>query len=483
MTRTPIASAAHRWTAALVLSGAVFLVVFDSLSVATALPSIGSQLRMSPVQLSWVVNLTSLIIGGLLLLGGRVADLWGRRRILVASLALLTAGSLVAGTATSMPMLLTGRALQGLASAFALPTALALTGALFPEQPWRNRAFTVAAVFGGTAGLAGAICGGMLTSTLGWRSIFLVTLPVNLTVMVAAIRVLPLDPARTDRPRRLDLVGAVLVTAGLVVVIFGLGRIGESGPWRVDALGAVAAGAALLACFAAVERRTANPLMRLNLLRSRRLTGGSLGIAAHSAVHSVIVVVGSLHLQDTHRLSPAAAGLALTPALIAATASGPLGARLVAWTGARPVAAAGLALDAVALTLLAVNAGNPSYTTAVLPWLILQGIGGGWIYLALTQATIGGVGDTDRGTRAGIFEAATHIGGATAVATYLALIASSLGYRGAYLAGAILAVAGALAVSLVMPRTLDLRSIRPPRPAAQHAPSHPEPTTPPVDAP
>jgi MFS family permease len=448
---------AHPWAAALVLGGAIFMVLFDSLAVATALPTIGTGLDLNRADLQWVVNLNSLSIGGLLLLGGRASDLWGRRRVLVASLALLTLGTVVAGAAPALPVLLAGRVLQGAAAAFALPASLAMTGTLFRDEPWHSRAFAVVSVSGCTAGLAGAICGGLLTDAFGWRWVFLATVPLSLVALGAALRFLPADPAGpaavsgvSGPGRRLDMTGAVLATAGLTALILGIARVAESGPLAADVAGPVGAGLALLAAFVAVERRVPHPLLRPRLLRSRRLAGGCLGIAAHSASYSAVIVVGSLHLQDTYALSAGAAGLALAPVLLVSGAGGFGAGALLRRFGARRVAGAAIALGGAALVMLAVDADRTGYLTAVLPWFLLWSLGGGAVYIALTRECIGGAAEEDRGTTSGVFEATTHIGGAIAVATYVTLIGTGSGYRGAYLAGAVFALAGSVAVLLLL---------------------------------
>ncbi|MEV0718466.1 MFS transporter [Asanoa sp. NPDC050611] len=275
MVTAPARRVAHGWPAALVLAGAMFLVLFDSLAVATALPVIGAELGLSTARLQWVVTLYSLSIGGFLVLGGRVCDLWGWRRLIVASLALTAAGLLLSGAATALAPLLLGRVIQGLGAAFAIPATLASAATLFPDEPWRSRVFAIVAAGANTAGVAGAVGGGLITSYLGWRWVFLVVAPVALLAAVAALLLLPADQLPSGRRERLDLVGAVLATGGLLAVIFGASRIGEVGPGPAD-ISMVLLGVLLLGALVRRERRVQHPLIKPAVVRSPRLIASCL---------------------------------------------------------------------------------------------------------------------------------------------------------------------------------------------------------------
>jgi adenylylsulfate kinase-like enzyme/predicted MFS family arabinose efflux permease len=433
----------------------MFLVLFDSLAVATALPTIAGQLHLSPSRLQWVVTLNSIAIGALLIVGGRLSDMLGRRRVLVASLGVLTAGSLLAGVAPGLPLLLAGRILQGIAGAFALPASLAMTGSLFPTEPWRSRAFSVWSIAAGAAGLIGAVCGGLLTAGFGWRWVFLVPLPLTVLALVATLVFLPGDAPSSARAK-LDLGGAFLVTAGLVCLIFGIGRIGQSGHAALAVAAPLVGASLLFAGFVSVERRLARrgapaPLVPLALLRERRLAAACLATAANSATYVAVLVVGSLDLQDVHGLSAAGTGLALTPSLLGTGLAGVAAAALVRRLGSRLVAGGALSLGGLSLALLAFGPTGSSLTL-IAAWFFLRGVSGGLTYVALTRECIGGPAEADRSTRSGIFEATTHVAGAVAVAVYLSLVASHLGYGSAYLAGAVFAGAGALAAFVLLPR-------------------------------
>lgn len=375
--------------AAAVLSCALFLVVFDSLSIATALPSIGRGLQLRPSSLQWVVNAYSLFIAGFLLVGGRAADLFGRRRMLVTSLALLGIGTGFCAFSPGLELFLLGRSLQGTAAALALPAALALTGALFVNEPGRSKAFSIMSVTGGVAGIAGAVVGGLLTGAFGWRWVFLGTLPLNALAVVLTVRVVPADVLSPQRKRQqLDLPGAVLATCGLVALVYAFSRVEQSGLLGRDVLISLVLAVIGGTAFFSWERRSRAPLIQPMLLRSRRLLGCCAGIAAASAIHSAVVVLGSLHLQQVHGFTPTQTGLALAPALLATSAGSVLAGRLVPRFGSRLVAAVGLPIAASALGLWAAGARSGSYLTAVLPWLVIQGLSNSANYVALTREAV-----------------------------------------------------------------------------------------------
>lgn len=478
------------------LAGAMFLVLFDSLAVATALPAIGDEFGLAPGRLQWVVTLYSLSIGGFLVLGGRVCDIWGRRRTMVASLGLTAGGLLLSGVAPGVAALLAGRAMQGVGAAFAIPAALASAGTLFPEEPWRSRVFSVVASAANTAGVAGAVGGGIITSLLGWRWLFLIVVPVAATAAVVALRVLPPDPptearrradgVEAEEPRRRadgleaedplrldgvvaargrpdgvvaargrpdggtkergrpDVVGAVLVTGGLVAVIHGAGRAGDRG-LAAGAVLPVVAGLLMLAALAWWERRAADPLIKPAVARSRRLRACALAFAAHSAAYSAVVVVGSLVLQRRHGLSAAQAGLALAPMLVGALISAVPASALLRRYGTRTVAATALLLCSAALAAAASFADGP--VPAIIVCLAVWGLCGGPIYVALTREAVVDAAPADRGVASALFESASHVGGAVAVAVFLSMIGAGAGYGGAQYLGA---AAGAVAVAVLL---------------------------------
>lgn len=435
------------WPTALVLATAMFLVLFDSLAVATALPHIGEGLGLGAGSLQWVVSLFSLSIGGLLVLGGRLCDLWGRRRMLLASIALSTAACLLAGLAQGLPLLLTGRALQGVGAAFAIPAALASAATLFPEEPWHSRVFSIVAASANSAGLAGAVVGGLLTAELGWRWVFLAPVPVGAVALVATSLLVPPDPPRAPGSARLDLPGALLATGGLVALIYGVGEFAETSSPR--ALVPVAIGVALLGVLVVVERRVADPLVKPRVVRSRRLIGSCIAFGAHSAAYAAVVVIGSVYLQDVHGLSAAGAGLVLAPVLLAAMISAVPAGALTRRFGSRVVVTVSLALCAGTLAVVAFNTG--SSLAVIMPWLIAWGLSAGPVYVGLTRECIGDAAPEDRGTASALFESTTHVGGAVSIAAYLPLLGAGFGYAGVELIGVVVVAAGAIATFLILP--------------------------------
>ncbi|GIM91093.1 MFS transporter [Paractinoplanes toevensis] len=439
----------HAWPTAFVLAGAMFLVLFDSLAVATALPAIGEDFDIAPATLQWVVTGYSLSIGGFLVLAGRVCDVWGKRRLIVASLLLTAAGLLVSGVAPGLALLLTGRVMQGVGAAFAIPAALASAATLFPGEPWRSRVFSVVAGAANTAGLAGAVLGGLITSYLGWRWIFLVVVPVAAVAVAAALAFLPADPPAAGPRERLDVTGAVLVTGGLLAVILGATRIGEQG-LRADTVLPVAAGLLMLGVLVRWARRVPHPLIKPAVVRSRRLISSCLAFGAHSSAYAVIVVVGSLQLQDTYRLSAAQAGLVLAPVLLGALFSAVPAARWVRRYGTRLVVALALLLCTIMLVLVA--AASAHSLTLLTICLVAWGFSAGPIYVGLTRECIGDADPPDRGMASALFESTTHVGGALSVALFLTMLGAGAPYRATQLIAAAVVGASVLSTLVIMPR-------------------------------
>jgi predicted MFS family arabinose efflux permease len=437
------------WSLALLLATAPFLVLFDSLAIATALPSIGAEFGLRPAVLQWVISLYSLSIGAFLILGGRVCDLWGRRRVMVASLVLCTAAGLLAGLAPGLPLLLAGRVLQGVAAAFAIPAALATAATVFAGEPWRSRVFAVIAFAAWSAGLAGAMLGGLITVHLGWRWVFLVTVPVGAAAVGAAALVLPRDAPRPGGSGRLDILGALLVSAGLVTLLLGLSQLG-GGAHTGRAVLTAGCGLALLVAFVAVERRVTDPLVKPHLLGTRRMAGSCLAFGTYCAGYTAVVVVGSLYLQQVQGLSAATAGLVLSPVLLGGIAGSSLAGAVLRRYPSRVVVTVALVLCCTALTMIAI--GGSGGVPALLPWLVLWGVGSGPVYVALTRECIGEAAEGDRGTVSALFESTSHIGGGLAAAAYLTMLGAGVGYRATELAGASLVATGAVIAFVVLPR-------------------------------
>jgi len=414
---------AHAWAVASVLGVAQLCVLFDSLSVATALPAIGEHFDLEPGELQWVVSLFSISIGSFMLLGGRACDVLGARRVLIGSLGLCIIGGLLAGMSPSVGVLLTGRVVQGLAAAAALPAALSLASSLFEEEPWASRVYSVIATAAWLAAIAGAVLGGLITDTWGWRWIFLVTVPAAVLGLIGC-RVVPAPVGDREVGRRLDVAGALLATGGLAALLLGVEQVAHGD-------GALGGGALVIALLclvglSVVERRAEDPLLPPRLLRSRRLVGTCLAFGAYCAGYTALVVVGSLFVQDEYGLSASGAGLFLTPMLVVGTVSAVLSPRVVRRFGVRRVTTVSLVLCAVAMCGLALS--RPQEPALLVPWLVLWGAGSGPVFVGLTRDVLADVDNDESGTVAAMFESMSHVGGGVAAAIYLTLLGTGLGF-------------------------------------------------------
>lgn len=438
---------ARAWSVATLLGVAQLCVLFDSLAVATALPAIGGRFDLGPGELQWVVSLFSISIGSFMLLGGRVCDVLGARRVLVGCLALCAVGGVLAGVAPSFGVLLAGRVVQGVAAAGALPAALSLASALFDREPWRSRVYSVIATAAWLAAIAGAVLGGLITDVWGWRWIFLVTVPAALLGM-AASRVLPASGTTGEPRRRVDLAAALLATTGLAALLLGCEQLAHGEV--VLGAGALAVALLALAGLPVVERRTADPLLPPQLLRSPRLVGACLAFGAYCAGYTAVVVVGSLFVQQEYGLGASGAGLFLTPMLVVGTASAVLAPRWVRRHGVRRVTTGALLACTVALGGLALS--RPPSPALLLPWLVLWGAGSGPVFVGLTREVLGDVEPQQSGTVAALFESMSHVGGGVAVAVYLTLLGTGLGFLPVQLVAAAVVLLGVGLALVALPR-------------------------------
>jgi len=429
---------------------AQFVVVLDVTIVATALPAIGADLDAPATQLSWVLTAYTVVLAGLLILGGRAADLAGSRRMFVAGLTVFTLGSAACAAAWSPATLIAARVVQGCGAALLSPAALASLNDLVPP-PARARAlgWWTAAAAGGGAG--GWVLGGVLIELAGWRWVFAVNVPIGLAALALAGRSLP--PGSRAPRRDLDVTGAVLVTAGLAATVLALSWIGEDAG-AVRGWSALVAAAALLAWFVRHERRVDGPLVPGRLLRRPGVLGGNLTAAAITGSTSPAMITTVLYVQDTLRLSPGRASL-LFPAMNAAVIGGSLaGPRIAGRIGTRRALVAGLvAVAAGAALMLSFPARGLPVGTMVLSFAVL-GLGLGVASVASTTAGTEAVPDGERGIAAGLLNSTAQLGTAIGLAVVVPLVASAapmLGYRLGFCAAAAIAVAGA-ACALTVPR-------------------------------
>ena len=471
------ASNRARWVALTVVCTGSLMNVLDTTIVGVALPAIRHDLGFSQASLAWVVNAYLLAYGGFLLLGGRLGDLFGHRRLFAAGVGVFTLASLACGLATGQEFLLAARAVQGVAGAIASAVALSLVVSLFPEPGERAKALGVYGFVAAGGGSIGVLLGGVLTSLLSWHWIFLVNVPIGAAVCALSLRVLPASQAGSRRGR-LDVPGTVLVTAGVLLAVYAITGASQAG-WASARTGAtLTAAVVLLAAFAVVESRAAAPLVPLRLLRQRNLTVASLTGVLWSAAMFACFFLTTLYLQLVLHYSPLRTGLAFLPLnLVMGALSAGASARLVARFGIKPPLVAGLALAAAGLALLGHAPVGGHFATDVLPGAILLGTGAGTALPPLLLAATGDLPPSESGLASGIANTAFMLGGALGLAVLASLAttrtrgllasghshltALTSGYHAAFLAGAACAALAAL---------LAARWLRPAaRPAASAA--------------
>jgi EmrB/QacA subfamily drug resistance transporter len=455
---------APRWAALALLCAAQFVDVLDINAVIVALPVVGRDLGFAPEDLQWVITSYVLFFGGFLLLAGRLSDLYGRRRMFVAGLALFTASSLACGLAGSPLALVAFRAVQGLGAAIVAPAALSIISNTFTEGRERNLAMGVWTAVAAGGGAAGLVLGGFITDTLGWPWIFFVNVPVGVVGVVLSFVLLEAD--REERaPRRLDAWGAVTVTAGLFLLVYGLTRAEEVGFGSTLTLAAVALALILLLAFLFVERRVADPLVPLRVFRSPGLSGSALVAFANTATTSPVGVIAVLYLQDVLAYSPTQAGLLGLPFSLSVVVGSFLGSRLTGTLGARGTMALGLlGISGAALLITGISAeGGLAY---VLSNAALSGLALGCSAVASTTRGTSAVGEEERGLASGVLNSSAQIGTALGLAALITLAAARTealaggglataaalveGFRTAFYAATGLALAGALVPLLLM---------------------------------
>jgi EmrB/QacA subfamily drug resistance transporter len=438
----------RRWVALGLLVSAQFVVMLDTSIVNVALPSIQADLHLSSTALTWVVNAYVLAFGGLLLLSGRAADLFGRRRMFVTGSAAFTAGTLLAAFASNPTLLIGARVIQGIGAAALSPAAMSLLLLTFPGAS-RARAMSLWGGASALGGAAGVMTGGLLVGTFGWSSVFLVTVPVSLAAVALAGRVLP-EGAHGTR-RRFDWHGAATITGAVVALVHGALGIADHGWTSPSVLAAFCASVALLTAFVAVERRTADPLIPLDLFRSRTLrTGVGLAVLGGAARASTFVLV-ALYLQQALAMAPKQAGLAMVPTSLSGFAfSLTLLPRIVRAFGPQRSLVAGLVILAVGHLWLANAPTEAGYPIAVLPGLLLVAVGVALSFTPTTMVIASAVPDTHAGLASGLAGSATQVGAALGTATFTAIGISVSGAIGSTLdsSGFSAAFAAAAAVAL-----------------------------------
>jgi EmrB/QacA subfamily drug resistance transporter len=450
----------RRWWALVVLCLGDLMIVLDTTIVNVALPSIREDLGFSETSLAWVVNAYLLTFGGFLLLGGRLGDLYGHRRLFLIGLMLFTGASVACGLATTQGFLIAARAVQGLGGAVVAVVALSLIVNLFTEPGERAKAMGVIGFVAAGGGSIGVLLGGVLTDVLDWHWIFLVNVPVGIAVFVLCLALLPGGRAPSTAAR-LDVAGAVTVTSALMLAVYAIVNGNEKGWTSAQTTGLLAAAAALLAVFLWIESRARSPLVPLGLFRLRNVATANVVGVLWAAAMFAWFFLSALYLQLVLGYSPLQVGLAFLPAnLIMAAFSLGLSAKLVMRFGFRIPLATGLSLAAAGLVLFARAPVDGSFAIDVLPSMILLGFGAGMAFNPVLLAAMSDVDPAEAGLASGVVNTAFMMGGALGLAvlasvaasrtdTLLAsgddkLVALAGGYHAAFLLGALFALAAAV---------------------------------------
>ncbi len=447
------------WLVLVIACLAQFMVVLDATVVNIALPSIQRGLHFSAANLQWVVNAYTLIFGGFLLLGGRAADLLGRKRLFVAGVILFSAASLLNGVAQSSAMLIVGRGLQGLGGALVSPAALSIVTTTFTDGGQRTKALGVWSAIAASGAAVGLLVGGILTDVASWRWVFFVNVPVGIATVALALRYVGESRLAVAR-RSFDLAGAFTVTGGLVVLVYTIVKAQAYGWGSARTLGLGAVAVALLVAFVMIERRSMAPLMRLSIFRVRALAVADTVLLLVASAMFGMFFFASLYVQDVLHYSPLRAGLAFLPVTAGIMIGAGASQQLIRRVGVRNVSLVGLVLATAGMLILVRLPVHGSYVGNLLVGLLPLSIGLGLVFVPITLLGTSGVKAEDSGLASGLFNTAQQVGGSLGLAILSTLAASrsaSLlhgadalhplhatvgGYHVAFLAAAIMLAAG-----------------------------------------
>ena len=466
MSEPDLSSPRARNLALLLLVMTQFVVVIDASITNVALPSIGKALDISQDNLSWVVNSYTLTFGGFLLLGGRLADFFGRRRVFMIGMALFSVASLAGGLAANETWLIIARAVQGLGAAIASPAALSIITTTFAEGSERNRALGIWGAVAGAGGAAGVLLGGMLTEWAGWEWVLYVNVPIGLFVVWQAPRRLVESKAGEESERSLDLPGAVTVTGGLALLVYAMVDATSAGWTSTATILRIVGALVLLAAFVVIELRTKKPLVPFSIFRRRTLRGANIvGILIGMSLFSMFFLI-TLYLQQVLGDSALEAGISYLPlALSIIVAAGAAGA-LVTRIGFKPVLIAGMVLVAAALAWFTQVSADGSFWVDVLGPSILAGLGLGLAFVPVTIAAMSGSSHEEAGLASGLINTSQQVGGALGLAILASIANSSTssalesgtaqkvaltqGFSDAFTVGACFAIAGAILAAFLI---------------------------------
>jgi EmrB/QacA subfamily drug resistance transporter len=464
-----------RWLALYILCLGDLMIVLDVTIVGVALPSIREDLGFTETSLAWVVNAYLLTFGGFLLLGGRLGDLFGHRRLFALGIGLFTLASLACGLSTSQGVLIGARAVQGLGAAVVSAVALSLMMTLFLEPAERAKAMGIFGFVASGGGSIGVLLGGIITDVLSWHWIFLVNVPVGVLVLVLTLKLVPTTPGMAGTGR-LDVGGAVTVTAALMLAVYAIVNGNQNGWTSAETLGVLGASAVLFAIFLALESRVAAPLVPLGLFRLRNVAVSNVVGILWAAAMFAWFFLSALYLQLVLGYSPLQVGLAFLPGnIIMGILSVGLSAKLVMRFGIRKPLAAGLLLASLGLVLFARAPVDGNFVVDVLPSMILLGLGAGMAFNPVLLAAMSDVEPSEAGLASGVVNTSFMMGGALGLAVLASLAASRTdtlldsgedqlaaltgGYHAAFLVGALFAAAAGILGGLLLR-------------AGAHAPEH-----------
>jgi EmrB/QacA subfamily drug resistance transporter len=457
----------RRWIALILLCVAQFVVVLDASIVNVALPTIGDALKFTESDLPWVVNAYVLTFGGFLLLGGRAADLLGRRAVFMSGLVLFALASLAGGLAVDSGQLIAARAVQGLGAAILSPAALSIVTTTFRDGAERNKALGVWGAVAGSGGAAGVLLGGVLTDGLGWQWVLWVNVPIGL--IAAAVAPSLIAESRSDAERRhFDFAGAVSITAGLSLLVYALVDANNAGWGSARTIGLLALAVALIAAFVGIERRSRSPLVPFGIFRLRTLRGANVvGLLVGASLFSMFFYI-SLYMQQVLGYSAIKTGLSYLPLAVSIIVAAGVASQLVTRIGFKQVLAAGMLLIAAALVWFSQISVNGTFVGDILGPSLLAAVGLGFAFVTTTIAAVSGVGDSEAGLASGLINTTQQVGGALGLAVLSAISIGITGtsrapevltdgFHSAFLAGAGIAVLG-LVATLTLIRSSDSRA-------------------------
>ena len=464
---SPPSSTTNKWLVLVIACMAQFMVVLDASVVNIALPSVQRGLHFAPANLQWVVNSYTLVFGGFLLLGGRAADLLGRKRLFVAGVLLFSAASLLNGFAQSSGMLIIGRGLQGLGGALVSPAALAIITTTFTDSSERTKALGVWSAIAASGAAVGLLMGGVLTDIASWRWVFFVNLPVGVITIALALRYVAESRVEVEH-RSFDLAGAVTVTSGLIVLVYGIVKAQSYGWGSGKTIGLLAAAFVLLSLFLIIEARSKAPLMRLSIFRVRALAVGDSVLLLVASGMFGMFFFASLYVQEILGYSPLRAGLAFLPVTAGIIIGAGVAQQLIKRVGVKNVSTAGIGLASLGMLVLTQLPVHGSYVSDLLVGLLPMSLGMGLTFVPITLMGTSGVRDEDAGLASGLFNTAQQVGGSLGLAILSTLAASQTarvldgtspaavlaarvsGYHVAFLAAAIMLAAGVVILNVAL---------------------------------